>query len=201
MAAVVTFNPLALRRRVMLGQKTGGGGLPAEYQQVEYLYRSATYSGPVGLIYATVATGDVIETGSKRTGSTSGEVAFAGDASHVEWGYQANKTEPYIWQSTNRYMENRVVTEGNIDTTTATVLTEFEIKYIGLYRYGSYKFDGRIYYLKIKDSSNHLKYNFVPCYRKSDNEPGFYDTVNGTFYPNDTFPGQSGKTGQWEIPS
>lgn len=26
--------------------------------------------------------------------------------------------------------------------------------------------------------------NFVPCYRKSDNEPGLYDTINNTFYSN-----------------
>lgn len=26
--------------------------------------------------------------------------------------------------------------------------------------------------------------NFIPCYRKSDNEPGMYDTVSGTFYTN-----------------
>lgn len=26
--------------------------------------------------------------------------------------------------------------------------------------------------------------NFIPCYRKSDNEPGMYDTITGTFYTN-----------------
>lgn len=26
--------------------------------------------------------------------------------------------------------------------------------------------------------------NFIPCYRKSDNEPGMYDTVNNVFYTN-----------------
>lgn len=26
--------------------------------------------------------------------------------------------------------------------------------------------------------------NFIPCYRKADNEPGMYDTVSGTFFTN-----------------
>jgi hypothetical protein len=29
-----------------------------------------------------------------------------------------------------------------------------------------------------------IKRNMIPCYRKSDNEPGMYDLVNGTFYTN-----------------
>lgn len=32
--------------------------------------------------------------------------------------------------------------------------------------------------------NNGVHYNFVPCYRKSDNVPGMYDLVNGTFYTN-----------------
>jgi hypothetical protein len=29
-----------------------------------------------------------------------------------------------------------------------------------------------------------LMRDFVPCYRKSDHEPGLYDLVNGVFYTN-----------------
>lgn len=32
--------------------------------------------------------------------------------------------------------------------------------------------------------NNGVHYNFVPCYRKSDNEPGMYDLVNNVFYAN-----------------
>lgn len=41
----------------------------------------------------------------------------------------------------------------------------------------------RIYYLRFLDGNN-LMANFIPCYRKSDNEIGMYDTVSQTFYTN-----------------
>ena len=41
----------------------------------------------------------------------------------------------------------------------------------------------RIYYFKIWDDGV-LARNLIPCYRKSDNEPGMYDTVSKTFYTN-----------------
>lgn len=33
-------------------------------------------------------------------------------------------------------------------------------------------------------AGNTLKHCFIPCYRNSDNKPGMYDTVTGTFYTN-----------------
>ena len=43
---------------------------------------------------------------------------------------------------------------------------------------------GRIYYLKIKNTSNVLVRDFVPCYRKSDGVIWMYDLVNKQFYTN-----------------
>lgn len=51
-------------------------------------------------------------------------------------------------------------------------------------------FVGRIYGFKIYEYSQsindsiNLKHNFMPCIRKSDKEPGLYDTVEKKFYPN-----------------
>jgi hypothetical protein len=46
-------------------------------------------------------------------------------------------------------------------------------------QFGKYKlFSCKIY------QNNELIKNFVPCYRKSDNEPGLYDTVNNEFKTN-----------------
>ena len=39
------------------------------------------------------------------------------------------------------------------------------------------------YYVKIYDGETLIR-DMIPCYRKSDNKPGMYDTVNGTFYTN-----------------
>lgn len=36
---------------------------------------------------------------------------------------------------------------------------------------------------KFKIIHNGTSYNFVPCYRVSDDKPGFYDTINNTFKP------------------
>jgi hypothetical protein len=44
-------------------------------------------------------------------------------------------------------------------------------------------YGGRIYSCTIKNGSTPIR-NFIPCYRKSDNIPGFYDMVNNQFYTN-----------------
>lgn len=40
-----------------------------------------------------------------------------------------------------------------------------------------------IYWLKIMEGTT-IHRDFIPCYRKSDNEPGMYDTVTNTFFTN-----------------
>jgi hypothetical protein len=42
----------------------------------------------------------------------------------------------------------------------------------------------RIYKCEIKEQGVFIK-KFVPCYRRSDNAIGMYETVEGKFYPND----------------
>lgn len=41
----------------------------------------------------------------------------------------------------------------------------------------------RLYSVKLYENKNIMR-NLIPCYRKSDNEPGMYDTVSGAFYTN-----------------
>ena len=43
----------------------------------------------------------------------------------------------------------------------------------------------RFYVFQVTDkSTGQMVRNLIPCYRKSDNEIGFYDTINGVFYAN-----------------
>lgn len=42
----------------------------------------------------------------------------------------------------------------------------------------------KMYYVNLYDSSSELIANFIPCYRKSDNIIGMYDTVSNTFFEN-----------------
>lgn len=68
----------------------------------------------------------------------------------------------------------------NYDTT----ISDFtSTKTITLLRTNTVGFKGKIYKFKLYDGNNIVR-NFVPCYRKSDNEAGMYDTVNNIFYTN-----------------
>lgn len=42
----------------------------------------------------------------------------------------------------------------------------------------------RLYYFSVTGEDTQTILNLIPCYRKSDSEPGMYDTVSGTFYTN-----------------
>ncbi|MBR3157306.1 InlB B-repeat-containing protein [Candidatus Saccharibacteria bacterium] len=49
----------------------------------------------------------------------------------------------------------------------------------------SANFAGKIYYVRITDkSTGNIVRNMIPCYRKSDDVIGLYDTINGEFYEN-----------------
>lgn len=66
-----------------------------------------------------------------------------------------------------------------------TTISDFtSTKTITLLRTNTVGFKGKIYKFKLYDGNNIVR-NFIPCYRKSDEKPGMYDTVNGVFYTND----------------
>ena len=43
---------------------------------------------------------------------------------------------------------------------------------------------GKFKSIKLYNDSGDLKIDLIPCYRKSDNEPGMYDIINNEFYTN-----------------
>ena len=54
---------------------------------------------------------------------------------------------------------------------------------IGQYRPGYYSFTGKIYRAEfVPQFSKNATALLIPCYRKSDLEPGFYDVINNIFY-------------------
>lgn len=66
-----------------------------------------------------------------------------------------------------------------------TTISDFtSTKTITLLRTNTVGFKGKIYKFKLYDENNIVR-NFIPCYRKSDDEAGMYDTVNNVFYTND----------------
>lgn len=76
-----------------------------------------------------------------------------------------------------------------INNTGKTILTDFTgTKKLYLFTYNFRGKNTQSIIGKIKSCSitinNDIVRNFIPCYRKSDNKPGLYDTVTKEFYTN-----------------
>lgn len=175
----------------------GGVVLPAEYQRVKYLSVTGTQ-------YAEVSTEQVnnkklvISFTSEATAGT-GERGFIGrsvGATPFEIYYDINSLHIYVNNTINTLLNNtsnNVIYSGEFDLDSYNNSTI----YIGLYRTDKYVFTGNIYEFSMRERLNSAMENpalspitpevyihLIPCYRKSDNEPGFYDVVNNVFYTN-----------------
>jgi len=78
-----------------------------------------------------------------------------------------------------------IINDNQFDIITNTIQTDLELYLFGQNRNNT-AVDmsvGKIYYLKFYDNST-LIADFVPCYRKSDNEIGLYDVIRKKFYTN-----------------
>lgn len=113
--------------------------------------------------------------------------------------YMSANTFPNIYNNTDGIgVDTRI--ECNIDGTNKVIVNETNIgtltkgsevpntNDIYLLNYpgslgGNYGFKGKFYYCKLY-SNGKLIYDFIPCYRNSDNEVGLYDLVNNAFYTN-----------------
>lgn len=176
--------------------------LPPEYQRVEYLSRTNTYVGPYCELGYQLYTGDTISIESKNVDNPTGtEQGFAGTSSYspiIEFYYYVSRRQPQLYTSPSGKAElvsAYASDDESPDNITARLKEDIIFQFIGVYRTNKYLFSGRIYSITIKDSDGIMKYNLVPCYRKSDNEPGFYETVHHVFYANDA------STGTWELPA
>lgn len=214
MAAVVTFNPLALRRSVMLGQKTGGG-LPAGYRQVEYLQSSGTqyidisdtlaeYEFEITATLSQKRTNNAMLTGGELNSDVEGFAAFQ-LVNYVSVrrrdGTDDLTKDAYIaWADANGLKLRYICTQAygeivNADTgvslakNTAAVSYIYPTKVRLFHGYSSGTYASRYVTAKIYGAkyflSGALAYDLVPCVRTADGEPGMYDRIGGTFYTND----------------
>lgn len=178
---------------VVVDVSGGGGGslLPPDYQEVEYL--SVTGTQYVTLSNA-IKQYSIVEISSSLTSQTSGEMAFAGnsDSPYIEFYYTSTQLKTYQSGNNNSFID--IVGAINWALNTRYNQAVFSLYnasrsfQVGVYRAGSYPFTGRIYAAGIRDLKSNGAYDYsyklVPCYRKSDNEPGMYDVVNNVFYTN-----------------
>ena len=182
------------------------GGLPSEYQEVEWIGNST------GLPY--INTGIIGKTGLKMTAkllftSVINDCCFVGSRSGNNRiyllhcypskfciGYGNFYSSSTIVQSNviydietalyngNQYMRvnDKTISNMTLDT---DVDTNYPIYIFGMNNGGSIDYigRGRVYKLQLYDNDVLVR-NFIPCYRKSDNEIGMYDTVSKQFFTN-----------------
>lgn len=204
-------------------ENISGGGLPDAYQEVDYLQSTGTqyidtgltgdidtewivefsdfdrngnnYAGPFG-IAATGAKVIVVCGGQVRVYTSFGnkqDVYYnTATASATEW---ATSTKRKISISKNGVYEDDTQKLAAYDNPT------YSSSNLTMVIFARKESDGtvgtmigtKIYSFVCKKNGTELAH-FVPCYRKSDNEPGMYDTVSGEFFTNDG-------TGSFTIPS
>ena len=193
-----------LRRRGILKISSGGGGLPSEYQQVEYIGISA--NGPYLATNYTPIQGDEIECAFELNGTALATLFSAGTGTYQtifspEGGrnccyikaFQTGKASVASKWNTNR-MTLLLKNPTSILSTTSgdvSVSTPFQGELDGdqttlwLFRRRNGG-DGvaSIIYSFLIVNSGVTKLNLIPCYRKSDGVIGMYDMVSQTFYTN-----------------
>lgn len=83
------------------------------------------------------------------------------------------------------YINDKLVRSFTKSTFTTPYTMPFFAQYIGNTSPVAIPKSGtKIYYIKIYDDDDVLVRDMIPCYRKSDNEIGFFDRVNKVFYTN-----------------
>lgn len=186
--------------------KLDEGGLPSEYQEVEYIQSSGTQHIDTGISGNAIGEYEIkLDTLGSRAHQW--EQYFAGDA-------YTESTTGKLYENSNNvvyqgypFARNQNVSLGSIASrifeikvsTTEGVVSNgaFKSSYTGapwgtlsfwiFHTHGEMQYDigasMRLYYLKMY-SDGVLVRDYIPCYRKSDNVIGLYDLVSQTFFIN-----------------
>lgn len=173
-----------------------GNKLPSEYQELSYIESTGTQYILTDFIPTKTTNWEI------KLSSTSGATTWVmGSPTWV--GVHYKKTAVGITNSSStsyqkyaqynyddtpitlKLQDNSVYADGNLLGTISRSNGTQPFALFG-YRGGnaaSLLFTGKIYYVKLYNGEV-LTNNFIPCYRKSDNAVGMYDTVGGKFYTN-----------------
>jgi hypothetical protein len=165
------------------GKVKVNNSLPAEYQEVDYLY-TESYN------VAHIPTTTELKAGDKgyltvMARTYSSEQAFCGKPSYADiyvTGASSGSTFSDWAKTTLVSPAKGTACVDNTDydiefNITGDFTNLFLMAYDNSSKYGMI---GRMYSARFTRDGVDI-YNFVPCYRKSDNAPGMYDTVNNTF--------------------
>ena len=182
------------------------GGLPSEYQQVEYIESTGTQYIDTGVIgktglhivaemgYTTIAQSNAFFGGRR---SQNRERFFVtvwplplfdiGYGDDIRTNIVAQKGKIYSIDFDASTSPARFGIDGVYVESGAQVDTHSNIYIFAISQYLStvIQLSKSIFKsMTIADENGELLRNFVPCYRKSDGEIGMYDLVNGVFYTN-----------------
>lgn len=183
--------------------------LPSEYQEVEYIESSGTQYINTGLRLkqshsVEMAIQNLTNASAKifgsRTSATSNNFSIltglvGGTLSLVTdfQNYNNNRlsvditnnlNDKYTIKINNSKMsindtEKAITTYSNFTTPSNAYIFSAS----GTYPAGYVNASTKLYYCKIWNGTTLVR-DYIPCYRKSDNEPGLYDLVNNVFYTN-----------------
>ena len=197
-----------MRRRLMLRNATGGGGvLPPEYQQVDYIESSRTQW--LKIPYSP-SDNDTITVITKLTSYTDANYGFYGaqvGGAVIMFGGDKNETQFFTQTPVGSWLYTGLVSLDkitiNLDLANSIVSVDGSDYSISGHRIGTTVFqNGMALFGILRPSSTAARlvsakiYSFyaeangvsiislIPCYRKSDGVIGMYDTVSGAFFTN-----------------
>ena len=204
---------MAIRRRVLMGGRKKKSRLPDEYQEVEYIEGTGTQyidvttslkerEFEIVLMPTAKRTNGAMFTGGSLYSDTDGACALiwtsgigvrrilnkvSGDSATTSIDGVLNKKirlkcYKSLAEVSNEDTGEIIVNNTNIVSSLWGIpIFLFHGGSNGAYRTRYVK--GRIYYAKYL-SGGALEAELIPCYRKSDEEIGMYDTVSKTFFTN-----------------
>ena len=181
------------------------GVLPSEYQEVEYIQGTGTqyistevYPASSKMEYKLKV---LVPSGSNdgfAIGSSGNEylgLNLYNDSMEQSWrnyysytatnlsGYSADTSYNMVIILENGYISG-TINQASINTSEYNTNESYQTYLFRSFMDDNYYFVGRIYSCQIYQD-NTLVRDFIPCYRKSDNEIGMFDIVNYIFYTND----------------
>ena len=196
------------RRRAIIGiAKSGGGGLPSEYQQVEYIEGTGQQYIDSGVYpdYLTGINSSMTLIGNNYHDEIFGCYSSGGDgyapADNRYWVRTRNRaflissTQVFISLPNNTQINlqynmggNQKISVSGVETSLPSPTSTLPISQtLSIFAFHNNGYSGyahmKVESFKIYHSADLIR-DLVPCYRKSDSKPGLYDLVNGTFYTN-----------------
>ena len=195
---------LASGERVQ-GTSEGGGEptLPSEYQRVEYVsmvegqycYEPDPITFPAGTHVYTRAS-RMSGTNEQAPWGVHTSAAMNSGMFQVYFASGADTSGLVVYGNNFYKAADYEVAKTGSPNSDACCLIANKKGYLAVGKYKQYGLNGNVYVFKAFMPDKDLKtiplFDFVPCYRKSDGEVGFYEMVNGKYYTN-VGPGEFGK--------